>query len=76
MIADFLTTGEELIGDCSATYWRLVRDHFSSKNVVAMVAKAANKLSRHEVAGRSQALWDTGFGLGLRLFMVKLRSLL
>ena len=67
---------QELIGDCSATYWRLVSDPFSSRNVVAMVTEAANKLSRREVARRSQALWDRGFGLGLRLFMVKLGSLL
>ena len=57
------------------TYWRLVSDHFSSRNGVAMVAKAANKLSRREVARRSQALWDRGFGLGLRLFKVKMGSL-
>ena len=41
-----------------------------------MVAEVANKLSRPEVARRSQALWDRGFGLGLRLFLVKLGSLL
>ena len=69
-------TGSELMGDCSAIYWRQVSDHFSSRKTVAMVAEAAKKLSRREVRRRSQALWDRGFGLGLRLFMVKLRSLL
>ena len=43
--------------------------------MVAMAAKAANKFSRREVARQSQALWDGGFGLGLRLFKVKLGSL-
>ena len=63
MIPDFLTGGE-LIGDCSAPCWRLVKDHLSSRNVVAMVAETANKLSRREVARRSKALWNRGFGLG------------
>ena len=50
----------------TATYWRLVSDHFSRRNVVAMVAEAANKLSRQGVVRRSQALWERGFGLRLR----------
>ena len=41
-----------------------------------MVAEAENKLSLPEVARRSQALLDRGFGFGLRLFKVKLGSLL
>ena len=73
---NFFATGGELIGGCSVTYLRLVSDHFSSRIVVAMVAEAANKLSRREVSRRSQALWDRGFGLGLRLFKVKMGSLL
>ena len=44
--------------------------------MAAMVAEAANKLSRREVARQLQALWDRGFGLGFRLFLVKLGSLL
>ena len=39
-----------------------------------MVAEAANKLRRREIAQRSQALWDRGFGLSHRLFKVKLGS--
>ena len=73
---EFLKTGGELIGDFSATYCQLVSDHFSSRNVVAMVAEAAKKLSRREVAWQTQSLWGRGFGLGLRLFNVKLGSLL
>ena len=44
--------------------------------MVAMVAKAANKLSGKDVAQRSQALWVRCFYLGLRLFKVKRESLL
>ena len=69
-----MTTGGKLIEDCLTTYKRLVCDHFSSRNVVAMLAEAAKKISRREVARRLQALWDRGFGLGLRLFKVNLGS--
>ena len=44
--------------------------------MVAMVAEAVNKLNHQEVARRSKAQWERGFGLGLRLFKVKLGSLL
>ena len=78
-MANILLTNRGIFEDCrgtDVTYWRLVSDHFSSRNVVAMVAEAANKLSLREVARRSQSLWDRGFGLGLRLFKVKVGSLL
>ena len=39
-----------------------------------MVAEAANKLRRREITQWSQAMWDRGFGLGHRLFQVKLGS--
>ena len=71
---EFFTTGGELIVDFSAAYSRPLSDHFSSRNVVAMVAEAANILSQRAVARWSQALWDKGFGLGLRLFKVNLES--
>ena len=78
-MANLLLTDRGIFVECrgtDVTYWRLVSDHFSSRNVVAMVAEATNKLRRQEVARQSQSLWDRGFGLGLRLFKVKMGSLL
>ena len=72
---------QEVLVNC-VTDWHIVTPSLfsdllvtlSSRNVVTMVAEAANKLSLCEVTGRSQALWHRGFGLGLRLFKVNLGS--
>ena len=55
-VTDQMKKDRRTWGDWSTTDWRLVGDHTSNRKLVVMDA-VENKISRREIAARSQALW-------------------